>query len=129
MVRSSHNPELYRVLAIGRDVSQLSSGANVLTQAGYRADLVVTLDQAIGRVKVGKYHLAIVSSTFNCDEQIAIRARLKQARQNLPVLLMSSAHDSPDAFLAAVAESLKQKKSFQFGARFDELELDHDTKW
>ena len=129
MPRLSHNPELYRVLAIGRDISLLSSGANVLTQAGYRADTVVAVDQAIRRVMVGKYHLVIVSSTFSCDEQIAIRARLKQSRQNLPVLLMGSAHDSPDAFLAAVAESLKQKKSFQFGARFDQSGLDHDTKW
>src|SRR5664279_1582050 len=101
MPRLSHNPELYRVLAIGRDISLLSSGANVLTQAGYRADTVVAVDQAIRRVMVGKYHLVIVSSTFSCDEQIAIRARLKQSRQNLPVLLMGSAHDSPDAFLAA----------------------------
>jgi hypothetical protein len=128
MVRRSHNPQLYRILAIGRDVSLLSSGANVLTQAGYRADLVVTVDQAARRVLVGKYHLAIVSPTFDCDEQIAIRARLKQARQNLPVLLLSSAHDSPDAFLAAVAESLKHKKSFQFGSRFGGIRLDHDAQ-
>lgn len=128
MPRLSHNPELYRVLAIGRDISLLSSGANVLTQAGYRADTVVSVDQAIRRVMVGKYHLVVVSSTFNCDEQIAIRARLKQVRQNLSVLLMSSAHDSPDAFLAAVADSLKQKRSFQFGTRSGEFGADHLTK-
>src|SRR6516164_6321374 len=47
MVRISPNSRIRRVLAVGRDVSQLSSGANLLTQAGYTTDLVVTVDQAL----------------------------------------------------------------------------------
>ena len=128
MVRGSHNPPLYRILAVSSDVSTLSSGANILTQAGYTADLVLTIDQAVRRVSVRRYHLAIVSSSFARDEQIAIRARLKQVRQNLPVLLLGSEHDSPDFFLTAVADSLKQKEKFQFGTKLDRPHLDSRIK-
>lgn len=124
MVRHSHNPQLFRVLAVGGDVSRLSSGANVLTQAGYTADFVLKTDQAVRRVLVQHYHLAIVSSTFTYDEQLSIRARLKGVRQNLPVLLLGPEHDSPDGFLSAVAECLKQRKAFQFGTRLDGLPVD-----
>ena len=125
MVSRLHNPQLYRILAVGRDVSLLSSGANVLIQAGYRADLLLEVDRAVRRVMVEKYHLVIVSSTFTPDEQIAIRARLRQVRENLSILLLSSKHDSPDAFLAAVAECLQQKKAFQFGTRLDGRPVNH----
>jgi PleD family two-component response regulator len=128
MARRSANPLLYRILAVGRDVSRLSSGANVLTQAGYIADLVLSADQAVRRVLLRPYHLAIVSSTFTRDEQIAIRSRLKQLRQYLPVLLLGPEHDSPDAFLAAVAECLKQKKKFHFGTRLDGPAREHGTE-
>jgi hypothetical protein len=114
MIKSSHNSHSYRILAVGSDVSQLSSGANLLTQAGYSTDLVAP----------GRYHLAIVSATFTSDEQLALRARLKQIRPNLPVLLLGAQHDSPDAFLAEVARHLRQKQSFRFGTRLDRFHLD-----
>jgi len=107
MVRRSQNPPPYRILAVSSDVSLLSSGANILTQAGYSTDLVLTVDQAVRRVLVRPYHLAIVSSTFTRDQQIAIRARLKQVRQKTPVLLLGPEHDSPDFFLTAVANALR----------------------
>ena len=124
MINPSHNSHSYRILAIGSDVSQLSSGANILTQAGYTTDLVINVDQAMGRVAPGRYHLAIVSATFTYDEQLAIRARLKQVRPNLPVLLLGAQHESPDAFLAEVAHHLRQKQSFRFGTRLDRFHLD-----
>jgi hypothetical protein len=37
-------------------VSQLSSGANLLTQAGYTTDLVITVDRALQRATFGRYH-------------------------------------------------------------------------
>jgi|SRR5271165_2797913 len=117
MVRRSHNPQLHRILVVGRDVSRLSSRANVLTQAGYSADPVLESDHALRRALVRPYHLAIVSSTFTVDEQLAIRARLKTIRPNLPVLLLAPEHDKPDALLTAVADCLKQKKRFRFGTR------------
>ena len=119
MARRSPNPQSYRILAIGPDVSRLSSGANVLTQAGYNADLFVAVDQAVQRAQIKRYHLAIVGSAFTRDEQIAIRSRLQQVRQHLRVLLLSDEHDSPDAFLAAVADCLKRKNRFEFGNRQD----------
>jgi DNA-binding response OmpR family regulator len=113
------------MLVVGRDISLLSSGANVLTQAGYAADLVLKIDQAVRRVLVSRYQLTIVSATFTRDEQIAIRARLKQARPGLSVLLLSPKHDSPDALLTAVADRLKQEKTFQFGTLIDGPHMIH----
>lgn len=110
MVRSSPNSRIRKVLAVSRDVSRLSSRANLLTQAGYTADLVVTADQAVRRAAVGHYHLAIVSSTFTYDEQLAIRANLQRVRPSLLVLLLKAEHDAPEAFLAAVASYLVRKK-------------------
>ena len=110
MVRTSPNSRIRRILAVGRDVSQLSSRANLLTHAGYTTDLVVTIDQAVQRASVGRYHLAIVSPTFSDDEQLAIRARLEQAKPSLPVLLVGPSHDSPEAFLVAVAACLSRNK-------------------
>src|SRR5271169_1255662 len=109
MPRRSHNPQLYRVLVVGSDVSRLSSRANVLTQAGYTTDPVLEIDHAIQRAQVLRYDLAIVSCVFTRDEQLAIRARLKTVRSNLPVLLLIPEHDKPDTFLTAVADCLKQK--------------------
>jgi DNA-binding NtrC family response regulator len=128
MVRRSHNPQLYRILAVGRDVSSLSSGANILTQAGYTVDIFLMIDQVLRRVLVKRYHLAIVSTTFTRDEQIAIRARLKQVRQDLPVLLLGPGHDSPETLLTAAKDCLKQKKKLQTGASRDGFPLDHGTK-
>jgi DNA-binding NtrC family response regulator len=108
MVRR-HNPMLYQVLAIGRDISLLSSRANVLTQAGYSTDLVLTPDDAVRRVCVRRYHLVVISPTYTTDEQLAIRSSLRQARQHLPVLLLQPSHDSPDALLAAVADCLRSQ--------------------
>ncbi|HVP55089.1 MAG TPA: hypothetical protein VMU45_08850 [Candidatus Eisenbacteria bacterium] len=109
MTASSANSQIYRILVIGRDVSELSAGANLLTQAGYSADLVVTIDQAARRVLTGRYHLVVVSSTFTDDEQLAIRARIKQLKPALPVFLTAPEHSRPDVFLAAVVACLKKK--------------------
>src|SRR6516164_5034846 len=109
MVRSSLNSRIRRILAVGRDVSQLSSRANLLTHAGYTTDQVVTVEQAIRRASVARYHLAVVSATFACDEQFAIRAGLKQVKPSVPVLLLGPEHDSPEPFLEAVAASLGRK--------------------
>jgi PleD family two-component response regulator len=128
MARRSQNPPHYRILAVGKDISQLSSGANVLTQAGYTADIVLTLEQAVRRALVRQYDLAIVSSTFHRHDQLAVRARLKQVRPSIPVLLLGTQHDSPDAFLTAVAERLRQKKKFQFGTKIDGLPIDRSIK-
>jgi DNA-binding response OmpR family regulator len=124
MARRSQNPPHYRILAVGKDISLLSSGANVLTQAGYIADIVLNVEQAVRRALVRQYDLAIVSSTLTRDDQLAVRARLKQVRPSIPVLLLGTEHDSPDAFLTAVAERLKQKKRFQFGTKMDGLHVD-----
>jgi DNA-binding NtrC family response regulator len=128
MSKHSQNPHSYQILAIGRDVSQLSSGANLLTQAGYSTHLVVKVDQAVRRASTGRYHLAVVSSTFPYDEQIAIRGRLKQVRPNLAVLLLGEHHNSPDAFFAEVAHHLEQKQSFRFGTRHDRVHRDPDIR-
>ena len=128
MVRRSPSPHPCRMLVVGRDISLLSSGANILTQAGYVPDLVVRIDQAIRRVLVSRYQLAVVSPTFTRDEQIAIRARLKQARPGLSVLLLTHKHDSPDALLTAVADRLKQEIRFQFGTLIDGPNMIHGIK-
>jgi len=106
MVRLSPNSRIRRILVVGRDVSQLSSGANLLTQAGYTTDLVVTVDRALRRASVGRYHLAIISTTFTCEEQLAIRTRLKQVQPSLAVLLLCPEHDSPGVFLDSVSACL-----------------------
>ncbi len=125
MVRQSHNPQPYRILIVGSDVSRLSSRANVLTQAGYTVDLVVGSAHAARRVLAGRYHLAIISSTFCHDEQIAIRSRLRKVREGLPILLLDLKHDSVDVFLSDVAHCLKQKRKFLFGTKHDGISMDH----
>ena len=97
-----------------------------MTQDGYSTDIVMNVDQAVRRASTGRYHLATVSSTFSHDEQLAICGRLKQVRPNLPVLLLSSQHDSPNAFLTEVAHHLNQARSFRFGTRRDRVHLDPD---
>ncbi len=103
----SNNSLPARILAIGADISRLSSGANLLTQAGYRADLVLKIDDAVRRISKSRYHLAIVCSTFTYDQQISIRARLRQVRPQVPVLLLDAEHNSPALLLAAVASRLR----------------------
>jgi DNA-binding NtrC family response regulator len=129
MLRRSHNPQLYRILLVGKDVSRLSSRANVLTLAGYSADPVLETEHAARRVRIKRYHLAIVSSSFTVDEQLAIRATLQAIRPALPVLFLTPEHDKPDAFLAAVADSLKQKKRFRFGTPHDGFINGHGVLW
>lgn len=128
MARHPHTSRFPRILAIGRDVSLLSSEANLLTQAGYTADLIHNVDQAVRRVGARRYHLAIVTTAFTYREQVAIRARLKQVSQALPVLLLNPEHDSPDALLAAVADRLGQKTTFQFGTRTDDFFVRHGAQ-
>lgn len=128
MARRFHSSHLYRILAVGTDVSRLSSRANLLTQAGYDADIFLTVDQAAWRVLVRQYDLAIVSATFTPDQQAAIRGRLKQVRPNLTILLLGAEHDSPDAFLAATAECLKQRNRLPMMPAIDPPTLDQRTK-
>lgn len=128
MARRFNNSQLYRILAVGRDISSLSSRANLLTQAGYTADIFLNMDQAVGRALVRRYDLAIVSSTFTSDEQTAIRSRLKQVRPNLPVLLLEGKHDSSDAFLSAVEDCLKPGFRFRYGIVPDQLPAEHRIK-
>lgn len=97
----------HRILAIGNDVSRLSSGANILTQAGYSTDLLLKIDDLPLRLLKTRYHLAIVSSAFPYDQQIAIRAGIRQVRPKMPVLLLAPEHAAPDALLDAVANSLR----------------------
>lgn len=98
-------------------MSQLSSEANLLTQAGYKTNLVVTVDRAMRRATVGRYHLAIVSTTFSSDEQLAIRAHLKPS---LPVLLLGPEHDSPAAFLESVSTCLGRPKTPDIAAHLSD---------
>lgn len=102
-----HQPQLLRILAIGNDVSRLSSGANILTQAGYSTDFVLKIDDVPRRLAKPRYDLAIVSSSFTYDEQLAIRAHIRQVRPHLPVLLLGPEHHSPAPFLEAVASALR----------------------
>jgi DNA-binding NtrC family response regulator len=127
MVRRIPIPQSFRILAVGRDISLLSSRANLLTQAGYSTDLVHGVDQAVRRERIRRYHLAVVSDSFNSAEQIAIRSQLKQVRHRLPVLLLTSEHDSPDTFLAAVARYLKAKKTFRLVTQADRSRVDSGT--
>ena len=104
-----HQPQSFRILAIGNDVSRLSSGANVLTQAGYNADFVLKIDDLPRRLVKTRYDLAIVSSAFTRDEQIAIRSRIRQVRPQVPVLLLGPEHSSPAPFLEAVSQLLRDR--------------------
>jgi DNA-binding NtrC family response regulator len=103
-----HKPHQFRIVVIGTDISHVSSRANLLAQAGYNTDLVVKVEDAVKRVIVRRHHLAVVTSVVPYDEQLAIRARLKQVRPNLSLLLLGPNHDSPDALLAAVEHCLKK---------------------
>ncbi len=102
-----NSPQPVRILAIGADISRLSSAANLLTHAGYSADPVLKIDDAVRRITKSHYHLAIVCPWFTYDEQIAIRARLRQVRPQIPVLLLAVEHSSPTELLAAVASHLR----------------------
>ena len=128
MTRSSFNSQAYQILAVGRDISELSAGANLLTQAGYTTDLVVTPEQAVRRAVVARYHLAVVSATFSYDEQIAIRARLKQVKPTLPILLVGPEHAVASAFLDAVANRLKKKPTLEFNSAQGKVRRDELTE-
>ena len=121
------NTQPVRVLAIGADVSRLSAGANLLTQAGYSADSVLKIDDAVRRTLKSRYHLAIVCSTFTYDEQISIRSRLRQLRPHIPVLLLTAEHKSPVAFLAAVADQLRPSSNLELVAIGGPLAVDQKS--
>jgi DNA-binding NtrC family response regulator len=104
-----HQLRSSRILAIGNDVSQLSSRANVLTQAGYTTDSVLKIDDLSARLLKTNYDLAIVSYAFSYDEQLAIRARVRQVRPQLPVFLLRPEHNAPMPFLDAVARLLRSR--------------------
>jgi hypothetical protein len=99
----------------------LSSGANLLTQAGY------TVDRAMRRATVGRSHLAIVSTTCTSDEQLAIRAHLKQAKPGLPVLLLGPEHDSLGAFLESVSTCLGRPKTPDIAAHLSDRLIDEQA--
>jgi DNA-binding NtrC family response regulator len=120
MVRLSPNSRIRRILVVGSDVSQLSSGANLLTQAGYTTDVVVTIDRAMRRANAGRYHLAIISKTFAYEEQLAILAHLRTVKPSLPVLLLGPEHDSPSAFLDSVSACLGRPKTPDIAAHLSE---------
>lgn len=122
------NPQLFRILAIGNDVSRLSSGANVLTQAGYNADFVLKIDDVPRRLAKTRYHLAIVSSAFTYDEQLAIRARVRQVRPQVPVLLLGPEHDSPALFLEAVSQLLRDRLRPHLVSPAQPKQLDEDHR-
>jgi DNA-binding NtrC family response regulator len=103
------NPQMYRILLIGGDISHLSNCANLLTQAGYDPDLVCKLDDAIRRVSMPRYHLAIVSDSLSTDEQLTLRKHLRRVRPLLPVLLQTPAHRRTAVFLAAVDHALRPR--------------------
>ena len=106
-MKDRQSPQPVRILAIGIDVSRLSSGANLLTLAGYSADPVLKIDDAVRRMIKSHYHLAIVCADFTYEEQISICAWLRQVRPQIPVLLLGDEHNSPEPFLAAVARHLR----------------------
>ena len=106
-----HKSPLLRILLIGADVSRLSAAANLLTQAGYDADFVCNSDDAIRRVAVPRYHLALVTDSLTPDEQLAMRHRLRQGRPQLPVLLQTTEYREPAALIAAIAASLRSKSA------------------
>lgn len=127
MASGKHNPQLFRVLAIGEDVSLLSSRANLLAQAGYTADLIPDAAIALRRVADRNYHLAILSHTMGAEEEFSLRRKLKQLRPKLPVLVAGPDNGAPDDFLAEVARSLHRKSHFHFGERYQSLIL-HETE-
>lgn len=106
-IQSSRASRPQRVLCIGRDVSLLSSSANLLTQAGYVVDFLLQPEAAVRRTSARRYHLVIISAAFTHDEQLAIRARLHRLHPRLPVLLPKPEHDAAPEFLASVAEALR----------------------
>ena len=63
-----------RILLLSRDVSLLSSRANLLTQAGYAADWEVDPDRALRRVRTNNYSVVILSNSFTRDEQLGLRS-------------------------------------------------------
>jgi hypothetical protein len=95
-------------------------GANLLTQAGYTTDLVVTVDRAMRRATAGRYHLAIVSTISTHNEQLAIRAHLKQVKPGVTVLLLGAEHDSPRALLESVSIFLGRSKTPDMAAQLSD---------
>jgi hypothetical protein len=77
------------------------------------------------RATVGRYHLAIVSTTFTSDEQLAIHAHLKQVKPGLPVLLLGPEHDSPGAFLESVSTCLGRLKTPDIAAHLSDRLTDN----
>ena len=95
-----------RILLVSNDVSLTSSRANLLTLAGYSADLELDQQRAVRRIRTCYYHLVIVSETFAPEEQLMLRSKLKQTRTELPVLLLSEHERDGVEFLSAVESFL-----------------------
>lgn len=106
----SRDSQTTRVLTIGNDVSQLSSRANLLIHAGYSVDLEVNLERALRRMRIHPYHLVILSGKLSHNEQIGIRAQLRQVRSDQRVLLLSDREDDADGLLESVASSLRHDR-------------------
>ena len=78
------------------------------------------------RATVGRYHLAIVSTTFSSDERLAIRAHLKEVKPGLPVLPLGPEHDSPAAFLESVSTCPGRPKTPDIAAHLSDR-LPHEA--
>ncbi len=104
-------PGQIRILNVGNDLSVLSSRANLLTQAGYSADLEVDEERAMRRLRARPYHMVVVSNRIGQEEQLRIRAKCKQVKPEVPVLLLDETEDEAEQFLASVASRLRRSKA------------------
>jgi uncharacterized iron-regulated protein len=77
--------------------------------AGYSADLEIDHERAARRLRTTHYHLIIVSNTFTRDEQLSIRAKLRQVKPEVSVLLLTEREIDADQFLRSVESHLRPK--------------------
>lgn len=99
-----------RILILSRDVSLLSSRVNLLTQEGYSADWEVDPERALRRIRTRHYHLVVLSNSFSEEEQLNLRAKVKQTRLEQAVLLLGTDENEGEQFLRSVELSIRQNK-------------------
>ncbi len=102
-----------RILTLSRDVSLLSSRANLLTQAGYSADCELDQERALRRIRTRGYDLIIVSDSFSPDEQVALRAKVRQLEPDTAVLLLGEEAKDAGQLLELVEASLEKKNNIR----------------
>jgi two-component system NtrC family response regulator len=92
MQASVNNSEM--VLIIDDDPSITASLALLLKQAGYRSQSVSTPGQALGQIVNGDIHLVIQDMNFSRkttgEEGLDLLKKIKSAKPNLPVILMTA---------------------------------------